>query len=164
MTRGLLLLLAAAGCALAQQAAAPRPGEELLSLKLTESAQEIAARFGSPVHTAAFGPGYFSWFYQAPMADTHDFSHTFLFSDPARTLVSVTRNFDPEVNIDHLFPAAETETRTTGGEGKPAFHARMRKLSGDRVLIALGSSAGEPCGQLVIIRRSALRFFFAWLE
>jgi hypothetical protein len=119
---------------------------------------------GAPAHTGAFGPGYFSWFYQIGVEDLHDFSHTLCFRESDNKLISITRAFDPEATVDHLFPRDSTEVRAWPNREHPQLHARVRRLNGDRVLIAIGSKPGQVCGQLILIRASALRLFFPWLE
>ncbi len=168
MTRILpALLVAAVSVAFSQTPAAPtppaRPGAELLAFTLEENRGETAVKLGPPVHTGAFGPGYISWFYQVGMSD-EDFSHTLLFRTSDGKLVSITRAFDPEITVDHLFPASETVMRYWPDAKAPQFKARVRKLSGDRLLVAMGSAEGQKCGQVLLIRRSAVPIFFPWLE
>ncbi len=155
--------LAATTLCIAQEAPPTLPGAELLAFTLDETRAQTLAKLGSPIHTGSFGPGYWSWFYQVGMSD-EDFSHTLLFRSSDGKLVSITRAFDPEVNVDHLFPKEETEMRYWPDEKSPQFKARVRKLGGNRLLVAMGSAEGQKCGQLLLIRLDAVPTFFAWLE
>jgi len=142
----------------------PVPGAELLDFTLEETPKEVAARLGAPAHSGAFGPGYFSWFYQIGTQDLHDFSHTLCFRASDRKLVSITRDFAPEISVDHLFPPAETRVHYWPDRQHGKFRARVRILSGGRVLLAMGSEAGQTCGQVILIRSGALRIFFPWID
>jgi hypothetical protein len=161
-----VFMLAAISCTFAQETAAerPRPGDELLAFTLDETPADVATRLGAPAHTGAFGPGYFSWFYQIGVEDLHDFSHTLCFREPDRKLISITRDFAPEVDVDHLFPGASSEVHYWPDREKPQYRVRVRRLPGDRVLLAMGSQAGQPCGQVILIRRSAVGLFFPWIK
>ena len=55
----------------------------------------------------------------------------------------------------HHFPDAQ----------KPTFSIRVRRLSGGRLLMAIGTSKpGQTTGQLVLMRESELTHFYPWLE
>ena len=77
-------------------------------------------------------------------------------------LISVTRQFEPERMVDEFFPAAETNVFLF--PGNPAFGARVRRLSGGRLLIAMGSTKpGQPTGQLLLIREAEINRFHPWI-
>lgn len=136
----------------------------LLKFTLQESATEVRARLGEPSQVADFGPNYFSWLFQIGIADHHDFSHTLCFSREGGKLISITRTLEEEI-VDDLFPAAETTVHHWPSAEKPQYGLRLRRLPGDRLLLALGSTRpGQTTSQLVLIRRSAVPFFFPWLS
>jgi hypothetical protein len=79
-------------------------------------------------------------------------------------VLSITRNFENPQDIDDLFPAAETEVHHWRSEGSPGFDLRLRRLSGETLLLAMGTAGpGERTTQLMLIRRSALPTFMPWL-
>lgn len=142
----------------------PRSAAALAAMTLDETPDQVTARFGPPQQTAESGPNYQAWQYFLG-ADQHDPSHFFLFRKSDRKLASITRNADTEESIDSLFPPAETRTCIFRKEGKIPYTARVRKLSGDRVLVAMGAARpGQPVRQIVLIRQSALRVFLPWVE
>jgi hypothetical protein len=155
------LLIAAPCCA---QSIDPRTtASYLLKFSLQENQAEVRARLGQPAQVADFGPNYFSWLYQIGIADHHDYSHTLCFSREDGKLLSVTRTLEEEI-VDDLFPAAETSVHHWPSAEKPQYGLRLRRLSGDRLLLAMGSTRpGQTTSQLILIRRSALPFFFPWL-
>jgi len=174
MIRRLLLvapLLAAPLFSQAIQAAADPvvAGSRLEWFQLTETSDQVRKALGQPALTADFGADYRSWQFQIGDIDHHDFSHLAVFRKSTRTLVSITRNYEPEIAVDQLFPAGETTTYHYPNASKPEMSVRLRRLSGDRLLIAngAGSDAGRPAqttNQIVLIRRSDLRYFFGWLD
>jgi hypothetical protein len=96
--------------------------------------------------------------------DEHDFSHQLVFRKTDNQLISVTRNYEPERNVDQWFPPAETTVHFYPDANKPQYSVRLRHLSGGRILMAMGTSkAGDTTGQIVLIRESELRYFHPWL-
>ncbi|MFN0171935.1 MAG: hypothetical protein ACKV22_36440 [Bryobacteraceae bacterium] len=150
-----------------------RPGEPsdsqnqtgfLLKFTLEESFDQVRARVGKPTQIAAFGPNFVTWQYQVDMHDHHEFSHLFCFGDSDRKLVSVTQNFEEARNVDAVFPAAQTTVHHWPDDRKPQFSIRVRRLSGNRLLMAMGASKpGQPINQLVLIRASVVGLFHPWL-
>jgi len=137
---------------------------ELLKFSLNENPAQIGALLGNPVAVDEESPSYRSWQYQIDNADTHNFSHVLCIRKSDGQLISVTRNNDEPCHIDELFPPAESATYHWPPAGPAQFHVRTRRLSGDRVLVAMGVSApGEPTTQLLLIRRSAMPLFLPWL-
>ena len=131
---------------------------------LTETRAEVTAAMGSPVLVADFGSGMQSWQYQVGDIDHHEFSHQFVFAGPEKTLISVTRNYEPELSVDQFFPARETTVHQYPDSGAPQYSLRLRRLPGGRVLMAMGSSRpGQVTGQLVLMRESSLEVFYPWL-
>jgi hypothetical protein len=141
-----------------------RPGQaEPLWFRLTETRDEVGALLGKPAQVAEFGAGFYSWQYQ--IASGHeDYSHYAVFRKSDGKLISITREYDPQRNVDGLFPEAETKVCVFEGPGPP-YSARVRRLSGGRVLMAMGvSKAGQVTGQLVLIRESELKNFYPWVR
>ncbi len=137
---------------------------ELLSVTLRETTTQMAEKLGRPAQTGEASPGYFSWFLQTDVADHHEYSHVLLFRHADRTLVSLTRNFEEPRVVDELFPAAESRTFYWRAEGQPDWPVRVRCLSGDRVLIAMGvEKPGQRTNQLLLIRREELVAYLPWL-
>ncbi len=134
--------------------------------RLDETQDEIQRRFGSPHMAAEFGTDYVSWQYRiAADADDHEHSHILVFRKSTRTLVSVTRAYEPERNVDEFFPPSDTSEHAFPDASAPRYRLRLRRLSGGRVLMAMGSAKpGEPTGQLVLMRRDVLRVFYPWLD
>jgi hypothetical protein len=146
------------------QSDAPKPGSDLPGFTLTETPADVASILGPPSGVDDSLPNYVSWFYKQGAADEHDYGYIFCYRRSDNKLVSVTRNFEPEVAVDHLFPEDSFEVRHWPSSGKPQFSARVRTLSGNRLLIALGSAeTGRPCGQLILIDPEVVRFFFPWI-
>jgi hypothetical protein len=106
-----------------------------------------------------------TWQYQIEVEDHHDFSHELTFRISTRRLISVTRNYEPERTVDELFPPKETSVQHYPDEKHPQYSARMRRLDGDRVLLAMGSAApGKPTGKLFLIRASEVPNFVEWVK
>ncbi len=111
---------------------------------------------------AHFGKDFESYQYQIGSADSHEYSHQIVFRRSGE-LVSVTRNYEPERLVDEFFPAAET-TVYCHPDPAVSYCLRLRRLSGGRLLLAMGSArAGIATGQLVLIRDSEVRSFYPWL-
>jgi hypothetical protein len=113
---------------------------------------------------ADFG-NYRSWQYQIGEVEHDAFWHALVFRKSDGKLVSITRNYDPERNLDALFPASETTVHWFRVEGRADFPVRVRLLPGGRVLMAIGiSKAGQTTGQLVLMLDTELRHFYPWVE
>lgn len=137
---------------------------ELVWFSIASTKDQIFKTFGQPVITAAFGADFESWQYRLGTVDHDDFSHQIVFRKSNQTLVSITRNFDPERNVDAWFPVATTTTHHYPNPQKPEFSVRVRRLKDDGVLIAMGcSKPGQPTGQIMLIRISELKHFLPWL-
>jgi len=148
---------------------APNKVQALLRFTLDESPEQILKLLGSPTHIDDSLKGYQSWQYEPPPEeDTDDNNAPAWFvcvraSD--RRVVSVTRNFDKPQDVDALFPAAETEAHHWPSKETAQFSVRLRRLSGETLLLAMGASKpGDRISQLILIRRSALKTFMPWLD
>lgn len=138
---------------------------ELLRYTLEETTAQLARRLGPPVQIADADPQFVTWFYQTDVQDMHDHSHLLLFRKSDGKLVGVTRNFHVAANVDALFPATKTKTYYWPSESDRQWSLRVRLLGDDRLAIAMGVKApGETTGQVLIVRRSALRQFLPWLD
>ena len=106
--------------------------------------------------------------YSTPL-NYHDFSHVLVFRKSTSKLVSVTRLYEEEQTVDEFFPPRETTVHQYPGDGTPdaakaAFSLRLRRLSGGRLLIAMGSpKPGVPTGQLVLMDENELTTAYPWL-
>jgi hypothetical protein len=137
---------------------------ELKWFLLTETKAEVSKQLGLPVMAAAFGADFDSWQYQIGPTEEEGYSHQLVFRKSTGTLISVARNYEPEREVDALFPDAQTTTHFYPNAAKPEFRVRVRKLSGGRLLLGIGiSKAGEKTGQIFMIRREDLRYFYPWL-
>jgi hypothetical protein len=137
---------------------------ELRWFLLSETKDQIARALGPPTLVAGFGQDFLSWQYQIGDVDHDDFSHQVVFRNSSREIVSITRNYEPERNVDELFPGPETTVHHFPDASKSQFSLRLRRLSGGRVLMAMGTSKpGQLTGQLVLMRESELRVFYPWV-
>ncbi len=138
--------------------------ENLLSFELNEKPAELTQRLGRPALIVPSGE-FESWQYQIGIEDNHEFSHILLFRKSTGELLSLTRNWEHERNIDELFPPEQTKVYFYSDEQTPAYGVRVRRLSGGRILMAMGSAApGQLAGQVVLIRESELHIFHPWLK
>ena len=132
--------------------------------QLTEDREQVGKLLGKPVLVAESGKDFYSWQYQIDSSD-EDYSHYAVFRKTDGKLISVTRQYEPERNVDVLFPLAETVVCYFPDEAKPTFSARVRRLSGGRLLIAMGSAKpGQKTGQLLLIRETELGNFYPWIS
>ncbi|QOY87012.1 hypothetical protein [Paludibaculum fermentans] len=131
-------------------------------LTLEESMEDVARSLGRPALVAESGAGLVSWQFQLGEIDHHDFSHVLVFRAADRKLLSVTRNYEPERKVEALFPAAETRAYAAPGTG--AYHLKVRRLPGGRLLMAMSlAQAGAPVGQLVLMKETEVGRFYPWL-
>jgi hypothetical protein len=136
--------------------------QDLLQFQLNEKPEQVVKRLGRPFLVTPFGE-FESWQYQIGVEDNHEFSHILLFR--GTELLSLTRNWEQERTVDEMFPAKETKVYYYPDAKNPAYGVRVRRMSGGRVLMAMGSvEAGQPTGQVVMIRESELAHFHPWLK
>ena len=141
-----------------------KPGADLLGFDFNETSADIISRLGPPDGVDDSLPNYRSWFFKRGAQDEHDFGYILCFRRSDNRLVSVTRNFEPEMVVDHLFPKGSFTVRHWPSDERPQFGVRVRVLPGERLLFAMGcDKEGMPCGQLILIRREAAPIFFPWL-
>jgi len=139
-------------------------GEEVRWFLLTETKNEVRRALGQPRLVADFGKDYLSWQYQIGNVDHEEYSHVLVFRKSEDRLISITRNYESERSVDALFPPGETTAYHYAGPENPRFSLRLRRLSGGRVLMAMGiSKPGQVTGQLVLMRQAELRYFYPWL-
>jgi hypothetical protein len=132
---------------------------------LLESESEVRARLGQSPMMADFG-AYRSWQYRIGEELDHDeFTHALVFRKTDGKLVSISRTYAPERNVDAFFPPEETKVCTLSNPGQADFSVRARPLPGGGVLMAIGSSQrGQPAGQIVLMHESELAHFYPWVE
>ncbi|PWU08807.1 MAG: hypothetical protein C5B51_07195 [Terriglobia bacterium] len=150
------------------QAPPNKKTQELLRFTLNEGPDRIVSLIGPPARIDDAVPGYQSWQYEfAPDEQSDDNSPPawlICLRTRNREIVSVTRNFDRPQEVDDLFPPAETTVHYWPSESAAKFSLRLRPLSGETLLLAIGTERpGDRTTQLVLIRRSALRTFMPWL-
>lgn len=138
---------------------------ELKWFTLTETRAEVSKQFGLPTLANSLGSDFEVWQFQIGPIDDEGFSHQLVFRKSTGTLISITRNFASEKNVDHLLPEGESTTYFFPDDaGKPAYGVRVRKLPGGRLLIAQGvSKPGQLTSQILMIRESEVSQFFPWL-
>src|SRR5262249_41615672 len=79
-------------------------------------------------------------------------------------LLILTRNFTSPQDVEELLPVKLTSVYHWPSAEKPQSSVRLRPLSGETLLIAMGTArAGERTSQLILIRRSELKTFIPWL-
>ncbi len=138
--------------------------DDILGFELNESRAQAREKLGAPVLVIPAGD-FESWQYQIGVEDNHEFSHILLFRVSTGELLSATRNWEHERSVDEMFPAAETKTYYYPDAQHPEYGVRVRRLSGGRVLMAMGSATvGQPTGQVVLIREAELAIFHPWLK
>lgn len=132
--------------------------------RLTESRVEVAKQLGLPKMVANFGADFESWQYQLGEVEEEGFSHQLVFRKSTGELISIARNYATERKVDEWFPSAETAAYFYPAGDKPKYSVRVRKLPGDRLLLAMGTSKpGQATGQIFLIRASELQAFYPWL-
>jgi hypothetical protein len=138
--------------------------DEILTFQLTETRAEAQKKLGRPALVVPQGD-FESWQYQIGVEDNHEFSHVLLFRISTGELLSFTRNWEQERTVDELFPEAESKVYYYPDTVHPEYGVRVRRLSGGRVLMAMGSpKSGQPTGQVMLIRESELKIFQPWLK
>ena len=161
MASKLWFALLAAAPLFAQAFADPRVKDgEPVWFQLTEDREQVGKLLGKPVLIAETGKAFYSWQYQIDSVD-EDYSHYAVFRKADGKLISVTRQYQPERDVDTFFPASETTVASFPDPAKPTFKMRVRRLSGGRLLMAAGTGR---TGQLVLIRESELGNFYPWIQ
>lgn len=132
-----------------------------LSLDATPSV--IAAKLGPPDHVRE-EKTFRIWDYNLGAADENDmgFAWTFFF-DGKGELLSITHNAGGGETASRFFGDLTWQRASSPAPGSlPVVFARS---GDDQVALAIGiSNAGQPCNQLILIRRSALERFYPWLR
>lgn len=131
---------------------------------LRESPAEVAAVLGQPILAASTGSDHLSWQFRLDGTDHHEFSHVLVFRKSTGKLVSVTRLYAEERDVDEFFPPMGTTVHHYPGTSVRPFGLRLRRLPGGRLLLAIGSTErGVPTGQLVLVHESELPSLYPWL-
>jgi hypothetical protein len=146
------------------QSTTVKPGTELLGFTLNQTPSDVVAQLGPPEGVDDSLPNYVSWLFKGNARDERDYAYIVCFRRDDNRLVSVTRTFEKDEIVDHLFPDGSFTVHNWPSDDNPQFSVRVRTLSDGRLLLAMGSGqAGKPCGQLVLIDREMLPFFFPWI-
>ncbi len=137
---------------------------KLVWFELNETRDAVVARMGQPAMVAPFGPDFVSWQYKGGTDDHDGFSHYLVFRRSDGKLAGITRNYDEEQDVAVLFPAARTVTYHLKEGGRTIYSVRVRRLAGDRALIAMGAAKpGDTTSQIMLIRVRELKYFYPWL-
>jgi hypothetical protein len=142
--------------------------EELLRFTLNENPQQILTLLGRPNRIEDSAGGFQSWQYEfsadEESGDNSPPAWLVCLSVPKRQVLSVTRNYDTPQDVDGLFTASQTAVYYWPSKGTPQFSVRLRQLSADLVVLAMGTAKPKDrTTQLMLIRRSALKTFMPWL-
>ena len=137
---------------------------EIQWFQLRETRTDITRDLGVPQLATPFGNDFEAMSYQFGDLDEQEYSHQLVFRKSTGQLVSVARNYQPEINVDALFPPAQTSSYylTTGNQR--VFGIRLRRLSGGRLLLAMGAPlAGQTTGQILLLHEEELANWYPWL-
>jgi len=156
---GALLMAAAPGYSQAFADPQVKDGK-VVWFQLNEDRDQVGALLGKPVLVSETGKAFYSWQYQIDSTD-EDYSHYAVFRKSDGKLISVTRQYGTERDVEALFPASETVVASFPDAVKPTFKMRVRHLSGGRLLMAAGTG---KTGQLILIRESELGNFYPWIQ
>ena len=136
----------------------------LLYFSLEESDQQIFEKFGVPNQVADHAGQFRVLQFHFNGKDKHDFSHTLCVRQSDGKLISIARNTDHEEDVDSLFPPELTTVHYWPSKEKPQAVARVRRMTGDRVLIAMVTAKQQShTRQLTLMRRSSLDAFLPWI-
>ncbi len=128
---------------------------EALAFTLHEHRQQVEQRMGRPSTVTAFGD-FESWQYQIGIEDHHEFSHQLVFRVSTGELISFTRNYEGDPNLDALFPSAESHVEHYPDAEHEVMQVRVRQMKDGRFLLGIGS-------QLMLIQGTELKNFQPWL-
>lgn len=150
----------------------PQPGDPLVVggsvnwFEMTESEFDVARLMGPPKSVADFGVGMVSLGYALDdKIEEQEFSHQFVFHKASHRLISVVRNYAPEIPVEALFPATASSAHYLTVNDKRIFGVRLRRLSGGRLLLAMGAPVpGQTTSQLLMMRESDIGTIYPWLS
>lgn len=150
---------------------APQPGDPLLVdgqvkwFDMAETESDVARLMGPAQSVAEFGAGMVSLGYQlGGDLDEQEFSHQMVFEKASHRMISVVRNYEPEISVEALFPPSESVACYLREGGRDVFGVRARRLSGGRLLLAMGApKAGQTTSQLLLIRESDVGTIYPWI-
>ncbi len=143
--------------------------QAMLRWSLQEKPEQIVRILGKPDHVDDSVKAYQSWQYESADNEDRDDnsppSYILCVQTAGQQLLSLTRNFVSPQVVDDLFPLAGTRTFHWPSKTAPQFSLRLRSISPETLLLAMGTSKpGERTTQLILIRRSALKTFMPWLH
>jgi hypothetical protein len=136
----------------------------IINVSFSSTKAAVQQMFGPPEHVRQ-QPSFEIWDYSLGNADENDlgFAWSFYFDEPSGRLTSVTRNFKNAVPVNDLFSADAGKVATS--PGPLPTKVLYRSLDGERVLIAVGvSHPSDLCSQVVLMRKSAVQYFYPWLS
>jgi len=94
-----------------------RKSDQLLRFTAIDSPEQVVALIGRPARVDDSVPGYQSWQYEFSADEKNDDNSPpawfVCLSTVSHRVMSVTRNFDQPLDVDHLFPASATTASTT---------------------------------------------------
>ncbi len=130
---------------------------------LTATPPEARNALGAPALVANFGTDFEALQYRIDNEDHDDVSHSVVFRRSSSLLVSVSRSYNEERNVDEFFPPKYSVTYANPDpNGK--YSILLRRLPNGWVLMAMGVSApGQPTRQLVLMRETEMRWFYPWI-
>ena len=146
-----------------------KPPQAMLRWTLREKPEQILRILGKPDRVDDSVQAYQSWQYESADNEDRDDnsppSYILCVQTAGQQLLSLTRNFVSPQAVDDLFPLADTRTYHWPSKEAPQFSLRLRPLSPETLLLAMGTvKPGDRTTQLILIRRSALKFFMPWLD
>jgi len=132
--------------------------------QLTETREDVARIMGRPKVVTSFGDDFECWQYQIGVSDEHEFSHQLVFRRDTGKLVSATRNYETDRDIDWLFPEGSGSVYWYTGPDGSKYGIRVSRLPDGRLLLAPGSTErGKPASQIGLFRDTELKAFYPWL-
>jgi hypothetical protein len=150
--------------------ASTTPGDPLADkgtvhwFRLTETRDQVVRMMGPPRNVSRMGDDLEAWQYQLGVSDEHEFSHQFVFRVSTGELISATRLYENDRDVEELFAAGNDAVYWLTNSDGSKYGVRVTHLPGNRLLLAPGSSAkGKPASQLFLVRASELGRFFPWL-
>lgn len=133
--------------------------------QLTESRDDITRLMGSPRMVTQLGEDFESWQYQIGVADEHEYSHQLVFRRSTGRLVSATRTFEGDRDVEWLFADGRDSVYWLTNSDGSKYGVRISRQPNDCILLVPGSSAkGKPASQIVLMRSAELSVFYPWMK
>jgi hypothetical protein len=133
--------------------------------RLTETREEVTRVLGSPRMVTQLGDDFESWQYQIGVTDEHEYSHQLVFRRSTGRLVSATRTFEQDRDIDWLFTDGRDSIYWLTNPDGSKYGVRVSRQPDDCILLVPGSTGnGKPSSQIVLLRAAELPLFYPWLQ